>query len=52
MVAKGEVVRGRMGWEVRVSSCKLLCIEGISNKILLNSTENYIQCSVIDQNRK
>ena len=33
----------RMEWEVGVSRCKLLYIGWINNKVLLYSTENYIQ---------
>ena len=53
MVAKEEegVVRG-MTWEVGVSTCKLLYTEGINNKVLLCSTENYIQCPMINHNGK
>ena len=43
VVAKGEGARGGMGWEVEVSRCKPLYIEWINNKVLLYSTENYIQ---------
>ena len=43
VVAKGE--RGVSGrdWEFGVNRCKLLHLEWISNKILLHSTEKYIQ---------
>ena len=41
--AKGQGVGGGMEWEVEVSRCKLLYIECINNKVLLYSTENYIQ---------
>ena len=37
------------GW---VSRCKLLYIEWINNKILLYSTENYIQYAMINHNGK
>ena len=47
----GEGLEGRMEWQVGVSRCKLLHIEGI-NKVLLYSTENYIQCPVINYNGK
>ena len=47
MVAKGEGVGRGMELEVRVSRCKLLSIEGI-----LYSTENYIQCYMINHNGK
>ena len=32
-----------MEWEVEVSRCKLLYIEWINSKVLLYSTENYVQ---------
>ena len=44
VVAKGEGVGGGIEWEVEVSRCELLYMEGINNKVLLNSTGNYIQC--------
>ena len=40
-----------MEWEVGVSRSKLLYMEEI-NKILLYSTENYIQCPMINHNEK
>ena len=52
MVAKGEEVGGQMEWEAGVSRFKLLCIEWINNKVLLYSTENYIQCPMINHNGK
>ena len=36
-------VEGGMEWEVGVNRCKLLYMEWINNKVLLYSTENYIQ---------
>ena len=42
MVAKGEGDEGGMEWEAGVSRCKLLYIERINKKVLLDST-NYIQ---------
>lgn len=41
-----------MEWECRVSRCKLLCIEGIKNKVLLYSTGNYIQYLMVNHNGK
>ena len=41
-----------MEWEIGVSRCKLLYMEGINNKILLYITENYIQCRMINNNGK
>ena len=39
-----------MQWEVQVSRCKLVCIEWINNKVLLYSTENYIQYPRMNHN--
>ena len=42
--------RGRgegIEWEFGVRRCKLLYIEGINNKVLLYSTQKYIQYHVI-----
>ena len=52
MVAKGEGVGGGREWEVGVSRCKLLYIGWINNKVLLYSTENYIQYPIINHNGK
>ena len=52
VVAKGEGVGGEMEREVGVSRCKLLYTGWISNKVLLYSTENYIQYPVINHNGK
>ena len=52
MVAKGEGVGGGMEWEAGVSRCKLLYMEWINNKVLLYSTENYIQYSMINHMEK
>ena len=52
MVAKGEGAGGEMEWEVGVSRCKLLYKEWINNKVLLDSTENYIQYPMISHNGK
>ena len=52
MVAKGEGVGGGMEWEVGVSKCKLLYIEWINNRVLLYSTDNYIQYPMISHNGK
>ena len=32
-----------MDWEIGVSRCKLLCLEWISNEVLLYNTGNYVQ---------
>ena len=45
-VAKWEGVGRVVEWEVGVSRCKLLYPKGINNKVLLYSTENYIQCPI------
>ena len=52
MVAKGEGGGGGMDWEFGVSRCKLLYREWINNKVLLYSTQNYIQYPVINHNGK
>ena len=52
VVAKGEGVGEGMEWEVGVSRCKLLYREWINNKVLLYSTENYIQYPMISHNGK
>ena len=52
MVVKGERVGGGMDWEFWINSYKLLYIEWINNKVLLNSTGNYIQYPVTNHNRK
>ena len=38
-----------MDWEFGISRCKLICIEWV-NKVLLYSTENYVQHPVINHN--
>ena len=43
--------RGKF-WEFGISRCKLLHIERISHKVLLDSTGNYIQYPVINHNGK
>ena len=50
MVAKWEGVGGRLKWVARVGRYKLLYMERINNKVLLYSTENYIQCPMINHN--
>ena len=53
VVAKAAgVAWGGMDWEFGVSRCKLLYIEWINNKVLLYSTENYIQYPMINHNIK
>ena len=41
-----------MEWDIGVIRCKLLCIEWIKSKALLQSTENYIQYLMISHNGK
>lgn len=43
VVAKGEVRGGWMDEEFGVGRCKLLCLEWISNEVLLYNTGNSIQ---------
>ena len=52
MVAKGDGGGGGKDWEFGVSRCKLVHIGWINNKIVLYSTGNYIQYSVINHNGK
>ena len=52
VVAKGKGVGEGMEWEVEVSRYKLLYIEWRKNKVLLYSTENYIQYPMINYNGK
>ena len=52
VVAKKEGVWGGMEWEDGVSRCKLSCLEWINNKVLLYSTENYIQYPRINHNEE
>ena len=49
---RGRGSGGAVDWEFGVSRCKLLCIEWINNKVLLYSTENYIQHLEINHNGK
>ena len=51
MIAKGEGSGEGMEWEVRVSRCKALYMEGI-NKVLLYSMVKYTQCPIINHNGK
>ena len=41
-----------MEWEFGISSCKLIYVGGINNKVLLYSTGNCIQYPVINRNGK
>ena len=47
-----EGVGGGMHWEFGISRYKLLYIGWINNKVLLYSTGNYVQYSVINHNGK
>ena len=49
---KGRQGGGGMDWEFEISRCKPLYIEWINNKVLLDSTGNYIQYPVINHNGK
>ena len=51
MVAKGGGKEG-MDWEFGVSRCKLLHIEWMDHKVLLDGTGNYTQCPGINHDRK
>ena len=51
VVAKGGS-GGEKDWEFWINRCKLLYIGWINNKVLLYSTENYIQYPVINHNGK
>ena len=48
----GGVLGGQKDWEFAISNCKLLCTGQINNKVLLYSTENYIQYPVTNHNGK
>ena len=52
VVAKGEGDGRGMEWEFGISSCKLVYVEWINNKVLLYSTGNYSQYPVINHNGK
>ena len=52
VVTKGEGDGGGMEWEFGVSRCQLLYIGWINSKVLLYSTENYVQYPVINHNGK
>ena len=48
VVAKEEGAGEEIDWEFEVSRCKLLCTEWINNKVVLYSTQNYIQYLMIN----
>ena len=53
MVPKGKGLgEGWVVWGVRGRRRKLACVEGVNNKVLLYSTENYIQYPMINRNGK
>ena len=52
VIVKGEGVGGGMDWEFGVSTCKLLYIDWINNKVSLYSTQNYSQYPIINHNGK
>ena len=47
-----EEVGGGMEWEAGISRWKLLYIDWMNNKVLLYSTENYIQYPLINHKGK
>lgn len=47
-----EGAGGEMEWEVGISRCELSYTEWINNKVLMYSTENYIQYLMIKHSRK
>ena len=49
LLERGE---GRMDWEFEISGCRLSYVRWIHNNILLQSTGNYIQYPVINNNGK
>ena len=49
---RGERVEGEMELETGVSRYQLLLMEWINNKVLLYSTQNYIQYPMINQKEK
>ena len=52
VVAKEEGAGEEIDWEFEVSRCKLLCTEWINNKVVLNSTQNYIEYLKINHSGK
>ena len=52
VVAKGEAGGGGMDWEFGMSRCQQVYKGWINNKVLLQSTGNYIQYPVINHNGK
>ena len=52
VVAKGKEGGRELDWKFGISRCKLVWGEWINNKVLLYSTGNYIQYSMMKHNRK
>ena len=52
MVAKGKEGGRELDWKFGISRCKLVRGEWMNNKVLLYSTGNYIQYSMINHNGK
>jgi len=52
VVAKGRGRRRGVASEFGVSTCKLVYLEWINNKVLLHRIRNYIQYSMINHNGK
>ena len=52
VVAKGKEGGRELDCKFGISRCKLVRGEWINNKVLLCSTGNYIQYSMINHNRK
>ena len=49
---RGEGKGGKLDWEFGTNRCKVLSMEWINNKILLYSTGNCIQYSIINHDEK
>ena len=52
VVAKGKAAGGRVDWEFGISRYKLLYIKWINNTVLLYSTGNFIQYSLMNHDGK
>ena len=50
VAAKREEVGREMEWDVGITRYKFLYVEWINNKVLLYSTENYMQYPMINHN--
>ena len=51
LAAKAEEFGGKREWEAGVSRSKSVYILWINNKVLLYSTENYLQYPMINHNK-